>query len=578
MVNRMDLSQTKILRLLSVITGIVCLAALGLLLSILFRYFAGSGSSSLPATTAPVPDTAVHPFGANLFLEREVEEWKREKTLKMAADAGLDWVKVHFTWESIEPRQKGDFTDPVSHTSSWTKYDQIVDECERYGLKIIARLDRPPAWSRADNSLAEAPPDNYADYGDFVYAFVQRYRGRIGYIQIWNEPNIYPEWGNRPVNPQEYVALLKTAYQRAKEAYPGIKVLSAPLAYTLGQPHPEQGKWISMSDLDYLEAMYAAGAADYFDILSTNAFGFDKPPEEAPDRSVLNFQRAALQREIMVKHGDAEKAVWFNEFGWNAAPESFAPDLLIWQRVSEEDQAAYTIRAIEFARREWPWAGVFMVWYLRQVGNITPDRADYYFRVIDVDFTPRLLYTALQQAASARPAAGRGIYEESHPLIKAAGRRQVVLNTQTSGNAYYFTDDPATTFSLTFKGSHVELLTRRGPLDGVMRVWLDDRPVAGLPQQDGVSYIDLNASEASFGWVTLWRGLEPGIHTIRISLRQNPELQSRPSYLVIDALRVADEPLELPWLRLALLTVLVCATLVVLFMLRRLALARAQVG
>ena len=83
----------------------------------------------------------------------------------------------------------------------------------------------------------------------------------------------------------------------------------------------------------------------------------------------------------------------------------------------------------------------------------------------------------------------------------------------------------------------MELLTRRGPLDGVMRVWLDDRPVAGLPQQDGVSYIDLNASEASFGWVTLWRGLEPGIHTIRISLRQNPELQTRPSYLVIDALR-----------------------------------------
>ncbi|MHB9034941.1 MAG: cellulase family glycosylhydrolase, partial [Anaerolineae bacterium] len=168
--------------------------------------------------------TNVNPYGANLFLQSEVETWKREKTLAMAADAGLGWVKLHFSWEEIEPVRKGDFFNPTSHDSSWAKFDQIVAECEQYGLRIVARLDRPPRWSRADNTIAEAPPDNFTDYGDFVYEFVRHFRGHIQYIQIWNEPNIYPEWGNRPVDPAQYVEMLKIAYRRAKEADPTIQV------------------------------------------------------------------------------------------------------------------------------------------------------------------------------------------------------------------------------------------------------------------------------------------------------------------------------------------------------------------
>jgi hypothetical protein len=342
-----------------------------------------------------------NPFGANFFLTREVEPWKLDKTLAMAADAGLGWVKQQFPWEEIEPERKGDYYDPATRASSWTKFDQIVDACQAHGLEIVARLDRPPDWTRQDNTYQEAPPDNLADYGDYVYAFVRRYAGRVQYVQIWNEPNILPEWGNQPVDPAQYVEMLKIAYARAKEANPDVVVLCAPLAITLGQPHPEPGKWISMSDLDYLEAMYAAGAKDHFDIYSANAFGMDRPPEDPADPEVLNFQRVLLHREIMERYGDGDKAVWFNEYGWNAAPDSMPADKLIWRRVTEAQQAEFTVRGIEMARREWPWAGVFMVWYFRHVGNIPVDNAAYYFRMVDVDFTPRPLYSAVQRAASA---------------------------------------------------------------------------------------------------------------------------------------------------------------------------------
>jgi len=43
------------------------------------------------------------------------------------------------------------------------------------------------------------------------------------------------------------------------------------------------------NDLVFLEQIYQAGGGDYFDILSANAFGLDRPPEDPPDPAVLTF-------------------------------------------------------------------------------------------------------------------------------------------------------------------------------------------------------------------------------------------------------------------------------------------------
>jgi hypothetical protein len=346
-----------------------------------------AGAGAAGGTASAIPHTDVNPIGANFFLEREVEPWKREETVRMASEAGVAWAKQQFIWAEIERRQ-GEYR--------WEKYDAIVDLCEAYGLQVVARLDVAPNWARDAVSMPGRPPRDFDHYGDFVYRFVEHYRGRVHYIQIWNEPNLYIEWGNRPVDPAGYVDLLRVAYQRAKEADPNVYVLSAPLAITLGEPHPEPGKWRAMSDLQFLEEMYQAGAAPYFDLLSANAFGMDLPPQDPPSPGTLNFRRIALQREIMERYGDANKAIWFNEYAWNAAPASFSEQELPWQRVSEEAQALYTVQGLQYAGQNWPWAGVFFIWYFRQVGDIPPQRADYYFRMVDVDFTPRRVYHAIQ--------------------------------------------------------------------------------------------------------------------------------------------------------------------------------------
>ena len=174
------------------------------------------------AADVPVQYAAMNPYGVNTFLQNEVEPQKREEAMRLIAEAGIKWIRQEFTWEDIEIHGKGDFEDRRNepYKSAWEKYDHIVALANKYDLKVMARLSNPPAWTRAmtDTIGAFAPPDDLTDYGDFVDVVVTRYQGRIPAYQIWNEPNIYPEWGEHPISAEEYTALLKEGYSRVKAA------------------------------------------------------------------------------------------------------------------------------------------------------------------------------------------------------------------------------------------------------------------------------------------------------------------------------------------------------------------------
>jgi len=242
----------------------------------------------------PIAHTGVCSYGVNTFLEQEAEISKVDRSLQMIAQAGFCWIRQQFPWEDIEIAAKGDYWDHKWNKSAWKKYDDILDLAEKHGLEIIARLDNPPAWSRQVGNAegwSLAPPDDYTDFGDFVYAVVSRYRGRIRYYQIWNEPNIFPEWGDQPTDPVGYVELLKVAYRRAKEADPDCVILCAGLAQTTEETPPEFGPR-NMSDLLYLEKMYQAGVKGHFDIMGAMVYGlWTGPYDLRTSRDRTNFSR-----------------------------------------------------------------------------------------------------------------------------------------------------------------------------------------------------------------------------------------------------------------------------------------------
>lgn len=346
------------------------------------------------ADDASIAHRVGNPLGVNTFLEQEVEPEKRYRALATARDAGFHWIRQQFRWEEIEPARRGEYVDPRFGGNTWDKYDHIVEATNALGLELIVRLDTSPSWARPGNQHAFTPPDRLEDFGDFVATVVARYRGRVRHYQIWNEPNLSFEWGNRPVDARAATELLRVAYTRAKAVDPSVVILAPALAPTLGDGSS------AANELAFLQAMYDAGAAPFFDVGSVQAYGLRGGPD---DRRLgyadVNFSRPILYREVMVRNGDASKPVWISELGWNVPPRG-APEPYIYGHVTEEQQARYTVRALERAHAEWPWAGVMNLWYLKRADDREADTLLAGFRLLDPDFTPRQVYSAVREYAT----------------------------------------------------------------------------------------------------------------------------------------------------------------------------------
>ncbi len=363
--------------------------------------------------TRPLPETAddaptalsdVNRLGINVFLEQEVEPEKRARILQMVRDAGFRWIRQEFPWEDIEIHGKGNFDDCRNGPCilAWEKYDHIVALAEEYGLEIVARLSNPPAWSRAagDEMGTGAPPDNFEDYGDFVAAVVSRYKGRVRYYQVWNEPNIFPEWGHYPIDPAGYVELLKVAFTRAKTIDPECVIISGALAQTIELGDCVGGYQCNLNDFLFLQRMYDAGAKDYFDVLAVNDYGMWSGPYDRRMRPrVINFSRPRYVRDIMVSNGDAAKPIWLTEMGWNAIPADH-PAYPAYGRVSDEQLARYVVEGYQRAQEEWPWVGVIFYWFFKRPHDLEKTQAWYYFRMAEPDFTPLPVYEAVKAYAT----------------------------------------------------------------------------------------------------------------------------------------------------------------------------------
>ncbi len=351
---------------------------------------------------AKISRVDVNPFGVNTFLQGEVEPAKRERTLNLIRDVGFTWIRQQFAWSDIEIHGKGDFEDrrnqPVR--SAWDKYDNIVTLAAQNQINIIARLDAPPQWSHEGYAdLGDfGPPATFENYADFVGTVVSRYKGRIKYFQLWNEPNIFPEWGNQHVNPEDYAKLLCLAYDRAKKIDPEVVIIAAALAPTIDQDGA------NLNDLIFFQRMYTAGAGRCFDIMSAQGYGlWSGPGDHRSNPLQTNVARHMFLRDIMVRNGDVSKPIWLSEMNWNPVPDEAGIDARTrFGVVSTAEQALYVPQAYERARSEWPWIGVMSIWFFKRPGDSERNQSMYYFRMVEPDFTPTPLFESMKTYIASR--------------------------------------------------------------------------------------------------------------------------------------------------------------------------------
>ena len=386
--------------------------------------------------------------------------------------------------------------------NAWRKYDYIVERAEAHNIAIIARLSNPPAWSRAaGNDVGpQAPPDRLEDYCDYVQAVASRYKGRIRYYQIWNEPNIYPEWGTYAISPEQYARLLQTGYTCIEAVDPDAVILTAPLAPTIELTQRD------FNDFLFLQRLYDAGAAAWFDVLAVQDYGLWSGPYDRRMRPrVLNFSRPIYIRDIMRRNGDGQKAIWLSEMGWNSTPEGILP---LFGRTSEELRARYAVEAFERVQREWPWTGVMTYWFFKQADESEKEQPQYYFRLVEPDFTPTAAYNAIKTyLTTLQPTLYRGYHQEDHWALVYAGPWQTVHDEAAVLGAYRQAEAGAT---LTFgvEGERVVLMLRP-ETSAVVEFSLDEQAPRRIEVTPGAADpLPLVVAEA----------LGEGRHTIRITV------------------------------------------------------------
>jgi hypothetical protein len=318
-----------------------------------------SGNDGSSPTLMTSPDYGMQVF---LFWREEVAD----RDLNLVKEAGFTWVKQEFAWREIEGSGPGVF--------DWNNADRVMDQIDAYGLNVIARVGVQPEW--AGGAFPQVgPPGDYRDFANFLHALATRYQGRIDAYQIWNEPTLAREWGDRSPDPVEYTELLKVAYQTIKSVDPDAYVISAGLAPT--------SRWddVAMPDTLFIQGMYDAGAAPYFDLLGAHGAGYKTPPETDPSvvaddpqlnngdpssrelRRIYCFRHVEDLRAVMVANGDADKRVALLEFGWTTDHRPDSP--YTWHAVGDEEQADYLVRAYEYARENWqPWIAVMSLIYM----------------------------------------------------------------------------------------------------------------------------------------------------------------------------------------------------------------------
>ncbi len=447
-----------------------------------------------PGLPEPVADADVPLLCVNAALHAPSQPLSLEQTLDLIAAGGFRWVRQSFPWALIEP---------APYQYDWALWDHIVEETALRDLRLIAVLERPPDWA--------GNPPIPVDFARFAGAVAARYGDRIDYYQVWHNPNLQDGWGTQP-HPAQYAELLRQAAQAIRSADPDARILLAGLAPTV-----EQGPQ-NISEVRFLEELYTVGAAPYFDIVTAQAYGFETGPEDRRvGEGVLNFSRAVLIREVMEAHGEGGKSLWVSHFGWNSLPPSWEDVPSIWGTVDEGTQVAYTVGALERARREWPWAGAMCLSHfqpdlsLPAPGTGTPDaRRHWGFALVGPDGTPRSLYDAVAEWAHRTPTNDPGYWTPSSGVATWEGGWELSeLGADPGQEGTY-------TVTIPFWGTDFGLRVRPGNYRAYLYVAVDGEPANMLPQDEqGRAYVILTSPDYRPQEVTIpvARGLAPGRHT-----------------------------------------------------------------
>ena len=191
---------------------------------------------------------------------------------------GIWWA---FEWKSVEP-ERGKF--------DFRQADYLVDHARRQNNFILGVLGNNllkrhlPEWALKRGKLSEtfklhghpAVLPDLEDWRRYVAATVRHFKGRIFYWEIVNEANL-------TTAPEDYVKLLKIAFEECRKIDPSIKVVAPNVT---GDHGGQMGA--------FLERFGKAGGFRYTDIVSFHPYSSREEGSPNPSRTAIDSIRRTI--------------------------------------------------------------------------------------------------------------------------------------------------------------------------------------------------------------------------------------------------------------------------------------------
>lgn len=440
----------------------------------------------------------VQPTGKAMATNVDLRRYSQEQLAGIAEvlrDGGFKYIRQEFSWAEIE-QSRGNL--------SWDTYDRIVNEMARQQIVVIAVLVDTPEWARpiGDANFTNAPPRDRRVLETFATALSGRYQAKIGFIQFWDKPNLASNWGGEPATGATFAPYLESAWRGAKAGYASVRVISPELSVT---SDVESGP----TDLQFVDSLYTVNADSYFDLLGITLDGGQfSPDDRRVSESRVNFSRAILFREMMIRNDDSATPIWATSFGWAES-----------QSVSRDEQAEFVARGMERSWSEWPWMGLMVQWQFLPEAN--SPRVPY--AILNEEGRPTPLYDRLisRELVQRSQLANTGFTPMESNAVTYSGNWQ---DQHLEGRTFRTISQIGSTASIDFQGTGLIAFVRSGPVVGTFTVEVDGKVISGGGGVSGTEW-DLSFFTTTDDFPrTLVDGLEDTSHVMTITLKSEGEL------------------------------------------------------
>ncbi|NDJ52051.1 MAG: hypothetical protein GYB68_03080 [Chloroflexi bacterium] len=377
----------------------------------------------------------------------------------------------------------------------WVKLYDTVQIDDYPNQRVLYRVDMrgPQAWDAWERGLYDLARELQAKGVDAV--------------EIGNEPNLGSEWGNQRPDARAFTDGLCRAYRAFKAVAPEIIIVSGGLAPTITTPDG-----MNITDLDYAQQMLDFGAGACFDAFGYHPYGFNQPPESDPYAHELTFRRSERMYRLLLENGVRDRQIWITEFGWVRDPAEEGMTAcgnqpgfrdFDWMRVPAQVQADYTVRAFQFAERNWPWAGPMFLWNLNwntyDASYESPCSHLRWYGILDTQGNKLPVYFAISNMVEVQPPL------EQRPILGA-----IIANLTETVEAGCASEMRLGEFEVINAGYPGPLSVEIVPANAPGRPFVTTSATAGSSGTDVDVFVDAT-------------GVEPGLHLIVVNLRSRYE-------------------------------------------------------